>query len=86
MKALAELWADLLEHFWQNDGMELDRWDFEEMASKHGLMKSVDYDSSMAGLIGPDDALEEGDAVYMLTDAGRLLKAAGLTQGKYVEG
>lgn len=75
MKELAELWADLLEHFWNGDEkMELDRWDFEEMARKRGLMKSVPYESSMAGQTGPDGDLEEGDAVYVLTDTGRLLK------------
>ena len=76
MKELAELWADLLEHFWQNDEMELDRWDFEEMALKRGLMKSVTYhESGMAELVGPyTDDLEEGDTVYVLTDKGRLFK------------
>lgn len=76
MKELAELWADLLEHFWNEDAMELDRWDFEEMALKRGLMKVVRYDSSMSELVERDDDLEEGDAVYVLTDKGRLLKEA----------
>mgnify|MGYP001589656872 CR=1 FL=1 len=74
MIELAELWADLLEHFWNDDEMELDRWDFEEMALKRGLMKPVIYDSSMAELTGRDDDLEEGDLVYVLTDTGRLAK------------
>ena len=55
--------------------MELDRWDFEEMARKRGLMiKAVSYDSSMVGQTSPDDSLEDGDTVYVLTDAGRLAK------------
>ena len=71
MKELAELWADLLEHFWTASD-SLDVWEFEEMATKRGLMKEEPYNVAVHG--ERDFGGDEGDIIHVLTTRGRLVK------------
>ena len=64
MRELAELWADASD--------SLDVWEFEEMATKRGLMKEEPYNAAVHG--ERDFGGDEGDIIHVLTTRGRLVK------------
>lgn len=62
MSGLINFWNDLVVHFggWGGN-LELEMWDFEEMAEKHGLVRKEEYDPEKHG----EMECEEGDIVWL---------------------
>jgi hypothetical protein len=59
-RSLAAFWRDIVRHFAERT--DLDGWDFEEMAEKHGLIERQPFDPEKHGVFIEAD---EGDIIWM---------------------